>query len=136
MNYSDKKTLTFEILFLSIFVAVVHNVAQAQRFYYAIPKLDMVMHFLGGLLIGLIVLKFFYTGKRSEYAHVHPLKILTITTILVFVVGLGWEFFEYGAGLTPLYKVATMDTLSDLAFDVAGAVAAVWWYFKKVWRVG
>ncbi len=96
----------------------------------------MAMHLLGGLLIGLIILKVFFTGKRTEMAHQHKVFTASMVLLGVMIVGLGWEVFEYGVGLTPLYQIATEDTMSDLVFDAAGALGASLWYFKKVWRVG
>ncbi len=94
------------------------------------------MHFLGGLLIGLIILKVFFSGKRFNFAHLHKVFITLIVLLGVLFIGGFWEVFEYGVGLTPIYNLTTFDTASDLVFDLAGAFAAVWWYFKKVWHVG
>jgi hypothetical protein len=136
MYYSDKKTLVPEIVTLAILVGAGHLLFERYSFYYIIPKLDMLMHLLGGILIGLIILKLFFTGKRSIIAHERKIFTAIMVLIGVMIVGLGWELFEYGVGLTPLYKVATQDTLSDLAFDASGAFVATLWYFKKLWHVG
>lgn len=136
MHYSDQKSLTLEIILLTIFVGFGHIFFEQYSLYYLIPKLDMVMHFFGGTLIGLIILKILFTGERAVFARAHKKKIILTTFIGVMIVGVGWEIFEYGVGLTPLYKVATQDTLSDLVFDAAGAIAAILWYFKKLWHAG
>lgn len=136
MYYSDKKSLVPEILFLTIAVGAGHLFFEHNSLYFLIPKLDMVMHFLGGLLIGLITLKLLFTGKRSDLAHNKRRLVFWVTLLGVMVVGLGWELFEYFVGLTPFSAIATEDTLSDLVFDAAGGVVAVLWYYKKIWRAG
>ena len=136
MHYSDRKSLVPEIITLTILVGAGHLLFERYSFYYIIPKLDMLMHLLGGILIGLIVLKIFFTGKRAMIAHQHKVFTAVVAFVCVMIVGVGWEVFEYGVGLTPLYKVATQDTLSDLVFDASGALVAVLWYFKKIWHTG
>jgi|AntRauTorckE6833_2_1112554.scaffolds.fasta_scaffold08978_2 hypothetical protein len=136
MEYNDKKKLTPEILALSLFIGIGHNIFVQNNVYYLIPKLDMLMHTLGGVLIGLIFLKVFFVGKRFTYAQLHRGVVIWTTLIAVFIIGFGWEIFEYGVGLTPLSKLATLDTASDIMFDIAGALIAVWWYFKRIWKVG
>jgi len=136
MYYSDHKTLVPEIVTLAVLVGAGHLLFERYSFYYLIPKLDMLMHLLGGILIGLIVLKVFFTGKRAKIAHDHKVSTALLVLIGVMIVGVGWEVFEYGVGLTPFYKVATQDTFSDLFFDAAGALVSVLWYFKKIWHAG
>lgn len=78
---------------------------------------DMPMHFLGGLWVGL------FAGWALQY-----FRILVRRDILIFlaafVVGIGWEVFEYSVGLTKGEIGFVFDTAHDLLNDVAGGLFA------------
>jgi hypothetical protein len=72
-------------------------------------------HFLGGVSVG------FFAALCMALARM-PLRIGHVL-IAIFVVGVGWEAWEYYLGLAS-YPVNAADTFTDLAADAAGALAA------------
>lgn len=48
-----KYTLPLTIIFLGIIVATLHAIALSQFLYWQLPWFDVLMHFLGGLLVSL-----------------------------------------------------------------------------------
>lgn len=86
---------------------------------------DMPMHFLGGLWLSLISIWIF------------PLKDLSLKSVfkiisIVFVVGVLWEVFEIvvneSIAQNPFDK---LDTISDIAFDLAGGFTGVLYFSKN-----
>lgn len=114
----DRKKLPSRIAYLVFFIFVVNTLAMKFHWYYSIWWFDMPMHFLGGFWLALA------TAWTLGRVNVSPsiLKVL----LGVVIVGLGWEFFEVLAYNSPLdAPFNTTDTLSDICFDLAGGLAAL-----------
>jgi uncharacterized BrkB/YihY/UPF0761 family membrane protein len=124
-----KLKLVKEIFGLSILVAVLHMIALKFYLYWVIDWFDIPMHFLGSLLIGLIVISFlFRVIIRGENFN----KKLFISAVFlgVMVVGLGWELFELFFGMTDLIKDRA-DTIMDLIMDAIGSAFSILYYYFK-----
>lgn len=81
-------------------------------------EFDMIPHFLGGLVIFLIIYNFSLIFRRE-------IKIFNIIW-LVFLVTIGWEFFEiYLDNTFGVEYARTFDSLSDICLGVAGATTGV-----------
>jgi hypothetical protein len=78
------------------------------------------MHFLGGLVIGVLVVWFF--GIEDRRARTFILVFLS-----VMAVGIGWEIFEYINGLTDSTEKYELDIKHDLIMDALGAVVSFFW---------
>ena len=89
---------------------------------------DMPMHFFGGVFTGLLVIHFLLGQKRIKYLPNN--KIIFISLVIVLCIGLLWEgyeiFFDIIAGRQHIF----MDSLSDIFFDMAGAVEAMFIYLR------
>lgn len=102
-------------LFTSVLFLGLHTTASAHAWYFHFWWFDILMHTLGGLILGLVGFWFFirlgYAGSdRSLF-----LKVL----LGVLVIAIGWEIFEfqydiYGKGNYVL------DTTLDLIMAVIG----------------
>lgn len=92
--------------------------------YYSVWWIDMVMHFLGGLWVGLFFLYVFYT--REWFSN----KVLAVI-LSVLLIGLLWEVFELFIGIIAKESFSPSDTLSDLFFDMAGGALAVFYFLRK-----
>lgn len=108
----------------TVLVAIVNFLAATFYLYWSYWWFDNVTHFLGGLAIGLFgiaILKYFYNLSQSKFKN-----ILLITALIVLVVGIGWEIFEFYTGTTNPSAGETYlgDTMGDLLADLLGAFSA------------
>lgn len=108
-------TALLGILTLVAVLGLLQVVALEQFLYWRIWWFDMVMHFIGGLIIGAVSV--FIT------TYITPLKkysFLVFLTLLVGV-GVGWELLELTTGMFREENY-TLDTSIDLLMDTIGAV--------------
>lgn len=129
-----KQPLVTEIILLTIFVATVHWIASLYDLYFLIPSLDIIMHFLGGLLIGLMILNLLFVRGLFGFAHTHHGVVIVTVLMGVLFVGLGWELFEVFFDLTAISRIDMIDTVLDLVMDLSGGSVALWWYYSMVWN--
>ena len=115
------------ILVLAVVMTVLHVSAYRYSLYFTVEWFDLLMHFLGGLLVGSSVgwlLRFEVPiGIRSS------LPTFWIITVGVLLVAIAWEVFEFVAGIT-LSTGYQQDTLQDVVLGVVGALVA-YGIFKK-----
>lgn len=94
-------------------LALIHITALHFSLYWIFLWLDCVTHFLGGLTIAFLL--------TALCMPVLPKKYIGVSLVLlVFVVGVGWEVFEYLNGMALHELEYWKDTRSDLLFDVLG----------------
>lgn len=117
-----RKTLPPSIAVLVVLLAVLHYAAVVFYLYWSYGWFDNLMHFIGGISIGLFLYWFFY---RSNI--VSPPRLLSWVTIIggTIVIGAGWEVFEYVMHFTYTSKESyVLDTSLDLLMDIIGACGA------------
>jgi len=87
-----------------------------------------MMHFLGGLFVGLSTLWFFFT---SEYVQLNQRvrNVILVAGVSIVLIGIGWEIFEILAGV-PREDNFIIDTVVDLTMDVLGAAVATGIFIK------
>ena len=123
-----KKNLLLYIGFgLVSLVWVLNLLAITFSFYWTLGWYDYMMHFLGGLAIGILVI--WLLSLRASLP-----KSFLIVFIGVMAVGVGWEIFEYLNGLTFSTEGYALDTFHDLLMDAVGAVAAYYWTITSLKR--
>ncbi len=122
----QQKKLFYEAAWLVFSIFMLNSLASYFYWYASIWWFDMPMHFLGGLWIGLLSLsvlgtsKFFPKLKKATF-----FKICLSTILLVLLIGLFWEIFEYSVqGFLGLVLANPLDSLSDVMFDLAGGLSA------------
>lgn len=122
----DRKKLLTRVTSLALFIFVVNYMAMKFYWYSLLWWFDMPMHFLGGFWAGLMV------------AYVYPPKDIAFKTVLRFIlavltIGILWEIFEI---LVAKYITGqpfnTLDTLSDIFFDVAGGFLSIIYFSKRI----
>lgn len=122
----DKKSFFKNALYTALFVSGLGFVALKLYWFSLIWWFDMPMHFLGGYMLGLA---FFYFVWPRE------LDVLAVVKIMigVLVVGIGWEVFELiFVNVVAQNPFLTLDSLSDVCFDIAGGLAAIFFSFSKI----
>ncbi len=124
----DKKKLFQRLLYLIFFILVANFLANKFYWYSSIWYLDMIMHFLGGFWVALAFI-YFFSPKISSFSILPLLKVI----FFVFLIGLGWELFEFLVyRMVPQYVFDISDTSSDLFFDLTGGFFAFWYFLKRI----
>jgi len=95
----------------------------------------MVMHFLAGFWVSIFSFWFLIIKNTSlDQVHVdyfNPKLILNIILFVLFV-GVSWEVFEFIMNNYIGGDVFnTLDTLSDVFFDLSGGAFAVFYLLRK-----
>ena len=122
--YREKFFKRLALLILLIFL--LNFSANNLYWYYAIWWFDMLMHFLGGLWVGLFTL---YLLRPESLNNSLIFKVF----LAVFMVGIGWEIFEFVfTNVVAGGPFHLPDTLSDIFFDLSGSVAALFYFSKKI----
>lgn len=122
----DRKNFFKHLAYLIVLIFILNVLAGRLYWYYDIWWFDMPMHFLGGFWISLASLYFFPLKDRSFNS---ILKIL----VFVLIVGVGWEIFEViFNNILARMNFNTLDTLSDVCFDMAGGAVAIFYYLKLI----
>jgi len=127
-----KKPLLKEIFILATVVALLHVAALELYLYWTVDWFDIVMHFLGGALIGLLAIFAFYISGYINFPKDHKGSVFAITLSAVLVVGLGWELWELFLGWTDVLADRG-DTILDLIMDTIGGVVAFLYAKRFVW---
>lgn len=117
------KPLLKDIFVLAIVVACMHYAALELYLYWTTDWFDILMHFLGGFLIGLLAVFLFYTSGYVQFPKDHVGSAFAIVLSSVLVVGLGWELWELFLGWTDVLADRG-DTILDVIMDTFGGVCA------------
>lgn len=109
-------------------------IATVFYWYWRIPWFDILMHFLGGMWVGMSALWFYlFWGKIKPSAIQGAFRIFMVVTMAVLSVALLWEVFEYGVFVAiphrEVYDIA--DTLGDILAGVLGGALATLLFLRK-----
>jgi VanZ family protein len=107
--------LTLSILAVSAILAAFHWYASLNFLYWHYVWLDTLSHFLGGVLAGLMSIRFL-RGVRL------PSRFVFVF-LLVLLVGVAWETFEFFIG-SPREANYVFDTSVDIVMDMLGGALA------------
>ena len=114
------------LLLLSFSIALLHELALAEFLYWRWLWFDLVMHTLGGMLIGSIAVLI------STYTEPSPYSRHRFLTFLVLLIGIsaGWELLEWKSGIYES-NAYVLDTALDLLANTIGASLV---YFTATWK--
>lgn len=104
----------------------------ASKFYWynSIWYFDMIMHFFGGLWVGLF---FIYVFSLSGSVSNLIFKII----LSVLLVGISWEVFEFVVNnVIGRIPFNTLDTISDVLFDLTGGFFSIFYLLRHIVPVG
>ena len=134
------RSLEFFIGGLISFIFVAQIVALAYFLYWEFWWFDIVMHFLGGLFVGLLATYLYYHSRFIEPKHFSFIFILLLSLGASALIGVLWELFEFASdqfaisiGRRIELQQEFQDTLGDLFFDLIGAFVGALMY-KTLWR--
>lgn len=120
------------IVSVIIVVALLHFIALQFYLYWTVWWFDVLLHFLGGFWISLVAVWFVYFSnlyKRADYSSLWD--ILYVGVIVTLFVAVGWEVFEWYAGIIVDSQDYWTDTIGDVIMGVIGAVAASFYAFLR-----
>jgi len=90
------------------------------------------MHLLGGVWVGGAAVLLYARFKKIPFEHLSPSAIYGISIISVIIIGIFWELFEFSLDTFIVFQSNDIiDTLSDLAMDIAGALLASAYIMRK-----
>lgn len=112
-----KSSLLYAAFGLIAALGALHFVAESFYLYWTIWWFDNLMHFLGGLALGVYIVWFLNPEKRS-------LDSFLTTLACLLTLGIAWEVFEYVNDLTYSTEGYALDTALDLTMDALGATLA------------
>jgi len=107
--------------FVSIFIflfslfAIFHRIALTFSLYWYYWWFDILMHFWGGILLGLL----FYIVIKSRWFNLKPKTALIVSFLLM--VTLGWELFEWLIRSISSLNYVT-DTITDVTMGLFGGL--------------
>jgi TRAP-type C4-dicarboxylate transport system permease small subunit len=120
----DRKNILRKLAYLIFSIFALNFLAGKFYLYTSIWFFDMPMHFLGGFWLGLSFIYLFWSKTVS-------VKLFIEIILGVLLLGVLWELFEViftnYIGQTPFN---TLDTISDLCFDLAGGLSAILYIFR------
>jgi len=118
-----KNKLLFISFSLIIFTGMLHIIAGTYHFYWNSFWFDALMHFLGGVAVGLMSLWFWFVSGIFEISVPSKREVFFYAIVCVTLIGIGWEVFEFAYGIAaPVGGNYPMDTYHDLVFDFLGGI--------------
>lgn len=105
------KALFFLQALIIAVVGAIHVSATKYFLYWHYVWLDVPVHFLGGLWLGLLS-AWLLSSRQLPVSYVRVM-------LTVLIVSIGWEVFEIAAGV-PIEKNFVFDTSLDLVMDILG----------------
>lgn len=125
----DRKRLFKTQAYSIILIFILNSIAVKLYFYSSIWYFDMIMHFFGGFWLGLVFLWLFsYKNSSLELSLELVFKII----LSVLVIGVLWEIFEIiFINIIAQTSFNSLDTPSDVFFDLAGCVFVMLYFLKR-----
>lgn len=113
-------------------IAILHASAIEFYLYWTYSWFDTMMHFLGGLFVGLASLWLFFV---SGYIHVerHIRNVALLASCSIILIGVSWEVFEVLAGI-PIEDNYVLDTATDLTMDALGTIFATVFFINTYFK--
>ena len=129
-NGMNKKKLFQTLAHLIFFILIVNFLAHKFYWYSSIWHFDILMHFLGGLWLGLASIWLF--SRQKDFFNLSFGFVLKII-LMVFLAGILWELFEvFFYNYIARNSFDALDTVSDICFDLAGGIFAIFYFLKII----
>lgn len=135
----DRKKFFKKVATLVILISLLNYVAVKLYWYSSIWYFDIIMHFLGGFWLGIFLIWLFsfrnpslgfYLGEPNGIKVWIDWKLIAKIVFAVLFIGIIWEFYEIVVNDNFAQQpFNTLDTLSDVFFDLAGGISALFYLF-------
>lgn len=130
----QKYSLLYIALVITALVAVLDFIAMSFDLYWSLWWFDNVVHFLAGLAGGCVAVWFLFDSGLFYKKPPTIVQSIIGAFVLLMIVGVAWEIFEYANGLTQSTESYPLDTFHDLLSDAAGSVLAGLIGVKSIFR--
>ncbi len=128
----DTKKLFIKFTFLLYIIAVLHLLALYFFWYWSYWWTDIPMHFLGGVWVGGMGVLLYAQYKKKTIDCMKIATVYSVSIISILIIGLFWELFEFSLDTFIIFQPNDIvDTSSDLAMDIAGALYASIYIIRK-----
>jgi hypothetical protein len=108
-----------------IIVGALHQLGSVFYLYWSIGWFDSLMHYIGTVAIGLLLLWIWYVSGLFGRETPSKKEALVFCLVSVLMVAFGWEFFEYAYDVAnPAGGNYALDTFHDFLFGFLGALTA------------
>jgi hypothetical protein len=125
----DRKKLLKRALYLIFLIFLANFLANEFYWYFSVSYFDMIMHFLGGLFLGLMLI--WFLSSKNSVLELSPGLIFKILVGVLFV-GISWEIFELlFNNIVAQNPFNYLDTGSDIFFDLSGGLCAILYIWRK-----
>ncbi|MDO8594752.1 MAG: hypothetical protein Q7R93_04560 [bacterium] len=116
-------------------IAILHILATIFFLYWTFWWYDIILHFLGGIFVGLLVLWLrFFSGYFGTPALPSTTSVLSFVLVATLGIGIGWEAFERLLGHTFSVEGYWFDTNLDVILDFVGSLVAFWFFKSRYMR--
>ncbi len=113
-------------------IAVMHLLAISFHLYWTFWWYDIILHFLGGVFIGLLSLWLrFFSGYFGTPRIPARTRVFYFVGVSVLTIGIGWEVFERVLGHTWSVEGYWLDTILDVILDFLGGIVAFKFFNRK-----
>ncbi len=120
------------LLIIAVFALLIifYIMAIAHELFFYIWWYDIMLHFLGGLGLGLSAV---YVCYFSGHFRPRLSRNAIFYTVLfsALLVGVLWEVFENYSGLTYSFGNYRLDTIKDMFTDVFGSIVAYVFFMRN-----
>ncbi len=123
-------TIMWMFLYIGIFI---HAIFSHLSTYWYWRWIDMPVHFLGGLWLGLAGIYLYRKIFPQTFSRRKNLFFFVIALSTTLVIGGLWEITEISLGSLKIVRINSVkDTLGDLFFDLLGAcVGAIYFILRR-----
>lgn len=124
------RRILLRALVLMLVVAGLHFLALTFYFYWQLWWFDILMHFLGGVVVGLGALWALLGFSVRQGFIPTPFQMFLAVIAAGLIVGLSWEIYELYFRLFDAHYYAA-DTSLDVVMDLTGATVA-YFYVRRL----
>lgn len=120
-----RSKLYFLAAFLAIAAAATHALAIHYSLYWSFSWFDFPVHVLASGMVGIVaylVVSWTLSHRFAPYAAI----------VLLAVVGISWEVFEYLMGASVVEPGFVLDTLIDAAANLLGGLSGIYLSHKTL----
>ncbi|MBU1557840.1 hypothetical protein KKC45_02665 [Patescibacteria group bacterium] len=121
--FNQKKISFIFIFILVLSIAILNTIGNELFLYWKLWWFDIIMHFLGGLWVGMSALWIYYFSGFFGNLRKDPPFIFLLSFLSVLAIGLGWEVFEFLIEID-FSNHYVSDTALDLIMDIVGGIIA------------
>lgn len=118
-----RKNLFIFSFVLVLTIAVLNKLGVVNHLYWKLWWYDILMHFLGGLWIGLASLWIYWFSGYFKTPKKDWETVFVVSILSVFVIGVGWEIFEFFIEID-FSNNYVGDTTLDMIMDLIGSFVA------------